>query len=66
LAGNLDALKPLDGESDENTLLDRLAVHVDACLRAATPRGDKMSATCRMVAVPARQAGDNKGPPPQR
>lgn len=28
-----------------------------------TPHGDKKNATCRMVAVPARPAGDNKGPP---
>ncbi len=31
-----------------------------------TPHGDKKNATCRMVAVPARPAGDSKGPPPQR
>jgi hypothetical protein len=35
-------------------------------VQVKTPRGDKMSATCQMVAVPARGPGDSKGPPPQR
>lgn len=35
-------------------------------VQVTTPRGDKVSATCRMVAVPARPQGDNKGPPPRQ
>ncbi len=35
-------------------------------VQVKTPRGDKMSATCHLVAMPARPPGDNKGPPPQR
>jgi hypothetical protein len=49
-----EALEACKGKKDGDTV------------QMTTPRGDKMSATCRLVAVPARPPGDNKGPPPQR
>jgi hypothetical protein len=49
-----EALEACKGKKDGDTV------------QIKTPHGDKLSATCRMVAVPARPVGDNKGPPPQR
>jgi hypothetical protein len=49
-----EALEACKGKKDGDTV------------QIKTPHGDKINATCRMVAVPARPAGDNKGPPPQR